>query len=56
MANRICIPDYEYMAVGGSLEYNMACTRHHIFSPKCRLYNDDTVLILCSIMMRGLAM
>lgn len=34
----------EYIAVGGSLEYNVAFTRHHIFSPQCRLYKDDTVL------------
>lgn len=34
----------EYIAVGGALEYNMAFKRHHIFSPQCRLYKDDTVL------------
>ena len=33
-----------YIAVGGSLEYNVSFTKNYIFSPECRLYENDTVL------------
>lgn len=33
-----------YIAVGGSVEYNVSFTRNYIFSPECRLYDGDTVL------------
>lgn len=37
-----------YIAVGGSYEYNLSFTKNYIFSPECRLYEDDTVLKVTS--------
>ena len=34
----------DYIAVGGSREYNVSFTKNYKFSPECRLYADDTVL------------
>ena len=36
----------DYVAVGGSLDYDVSFTRNYTFSPECRLYEDDTVLKL----------
>lgn len=33
-----------YIAVGGSVDYDVSFTRNYTFSPECRLYEDDTVL------------
>lgn len=38
--------DEGYIAVGGSLDYDVSFTRNYTFSPECRLYEDDTVLKL----------
>lgn len=34
----------DYMAVGGSVDYNIAFTLRYIFSPKCTLYADASAL------------
>lgn len=34
----------DYIAVGGSLDYDISFTRNYTFRPECRLYEDDTVL------------
>jgi len=34
----------DYVAVGGSLDYDISFTCNYTFRPECRLYQDDTVL------------
>ncbi len=34
----------DYVAVGGSLYYDVSFIKSYIFSPECRLYKNDTVL------------
>lgn len=34
----------EYIAVGGEFKYNKSFVKNYTFSPRCRLYNDDTVI------------
>lgn len=34
----------DYVAVGGSLNYDKSFVKSYTFSPECRLYKDDTVL------------
>ena len=34
----------DYMSVGGHLDYNISFVRNYVFSPKCTLYDNDTVL------------
>ena len=36
----------DYVAVGGSLDYDISFTRNYTFTPECRLYEDDTILKL----------
>lgn len=36
----------DYIAVGGSFDYDVSFTRNYTLSPECRLYEDDTVLKL----------
>jgi len=33
-----------YISVGGTLDYQIAFTTHYLFTPECRLYEEDSVL------------
>ena len=34
----------EYVAVGGSYEFNKSFVKHYVFSPEARLYKNETVI------------